>query len=139
MPIFKRCSRCGKRIPSGSKCSCKSKRYKEEDKYKTNSKEKNFYSSDEWQRLRDKAREFFFGIDIYSYYNEGIIEYGQTVHHVIPIKIEWSKRNEFDNLIYLTESNHRQLHYRMEHGEYDIVLDEVYTVIERFKKDFKSF
>ncbi|ACO86620.1 HNH endonuclease [Clostridium botulinum] len=116
-------------------CSCKDKRYKEEDKYKKDTKEKQFYSSEEWSIMRDKAKDKYKGIDIYSYYVLGIIEYGQTVHHIEPIKKNWNKRLDINNLIYLTESNHKKLHYRMDHGEEQEVIKELYELIKKFEKE----
>ncbi|GEP65780.1 hypothetical protein CBE01nite_35480 [Clostridium beijerinckii] len=134
--ICKRCSRCGKRIQTGSKCNCSQKRYKEYDKDKINSKEKKFYSSDQWNKIKDKAKELYEYIDIYSYYVSNKLEYGQTVHHIVPIKREWEKRFALDNLIYLTESNHRVIHNRMENGEYNEVINELNELVARFKKEF---
>lgn len=137
--IYKRCSRCGKRIQTGTKCDCSQKRYKEYDKDKINSKEKKFYSSDQWNKVKDKAKELYKSIDIYSYYVANKIEDGQTVHHIIPIKAEWEKRFDLDNLIYLTESNHRTIHNRMDNGEYYDVINELKELISKFKKEFNLF
>ncbi|NEZ84001.1 HNH endonuclease [Clostridium botulinum] len=85
--------------------------------------------------MRDKAKDKYKGIDIYSYYVLGIIEYGQTVHHIEPIKKNWNKRLDINNLIYLTESNHKKLHYRMDHGEEQEVIKELYELIKKFEKE----
>lgn len=53
-------------------------------------------------------------MDIYSYYILQRIEYGHTVHHIVPIKEDWSKRLDVNNLIYLTESNHQAIHQLLE-------------------------
>ncbi len=115
--IYKRCTQCGKRIDIGMICTCKSKRYKEEDKYKYNTRERKFYSSIVWQNQRDKAIRRFSGLDIYSYYVYNRLEAGQTVHHIVPLKEDWNKRLELNNLIYLTEENHQQIHKQMREGE----------------------
>jgi len=113
MPIVKRCSRCNKRIPSGSKCDCKQKRYKEYDKDKKTSKESQFYKTAEWLAAREKAIYNCGGMDLYSLYVLKRIEYGQTVHHIEPLEERWELRVDGGNLIYLTESNHRVLHNAM--------------------------
>ena len=113
MPIFKRCSRCGKRIREGEKCTCIDKRYKEEDKYTANDKEKLFYRTALWQRKRDYISKKYGGIDIYSYIKYGRLEQGQTVHHIVPLKDNWALRLENSNLIYLTNQNHQQIHADM--------------------------
>lgn len=135
MPIYKRCSRCGKRIPSGTSCNCKSKRYKEYDKDRVNDREKKLYSSQEWQDTRAKAMDKYNGIDLYSYYVLSTLEYAQTVHHIEPVKDNWDKRFDIDNLICLTESNHRQLHYKMDHGEREEVIKLLKNLIERYEAE----
>ena len=138
MPIYKRCSRCHRRIPEGTKCDCSKRRYKEYDKDKIDSKEKKFYSSGEWEKIKDKAKDRFNGMDIYSLYVLNKVEYGQTVHHIEPIKENWNRRLDLENLIYLTESNHRLLHNRMDHGEHDEVINELHELVNKFKKEFNT-
>lgn len=114
--IYRRCGICGKRIAVGTKCECSKKRYKEEDKDKKQSKEKKFYSSAAWQKVRSKAISQCNGLDVYSYYVFRRIEPGQTVHHIEPVKTCWDKRYDVDNLIYLTEANHQLIHKMMGEG-----------------------
>lgn len=40
----------------------------------------------------------------------GIIEHGEVVHHIVPLVDDFGKRFDYNNLIYLTESNHRKIH-----------------------------
>jgi hypothetical protein len=136
MPIYKRCCRCNKRLLEGTTCECSKKRYKEYDKDKVNTREKKFYSSGSWDKCKIKAKDRFNGMDIYSLYVSNKVEYGQTVHHIEPIKENWNRRLDIENLIYLTESNHRLLHNRMDNGEHDQVINELNDLIERFKKEF---
>lgn len=139
MPIYKRCSRCRKRLLEGTKCDCQKLRYKEYDKDKSITREKKFYSSGSWEKIKDSVKRRFNGIDIYSYYVLLKTEYGQTVHHIEPIKNNWERRLDVDNLIYLTESNHRLLHNRMENGEYCEVIGELNALVAKYKKDFNIF
>lgn len=106
MPIYKRCSRCGKRIPAGSSCSCIKQRHKEYDKYLRDEKSKRFYHSNEWITARDKAMELDEGIDVYAYMTRGEILAADTVHHIIPLRDDWKKRVSSDNLISLSHSSH---------------------------------
>ena len=82
MPIYKRCSRCGKRIPSGSKCSCRKERHREYDRYSRDKKSKEFYDSGEWMRARQQALDLDDGIDVYLYMTSGEIKAADTVHHM---------------------------------------------------------
>lgn len=134
--ICKRCSRCGKRIQTGTICECQKNRHKEYKRYRTDDKEQSFYSSKEWKILKDKVKDRFNGIDIYSYYVLGKIEYGQTTHHIETLKDNWDKRLDIENLIYLTESNHQKIHAAMKANKKEI-MDMLYKLIERFIKEFQ--
>lgn len=137
MPIFKRCSRCGKRIPEGTECSCVNKRYKHEDRYRADSKEHKFYISSQWAKKRRVIYEKFCGMDIYSLYKYGRIEKGRTVHHIVPLKDDWTLRYDSNNLILLTEQNHRRLHQLMKQGEKEkrAVIKELQGFLIRFKRE----
>lgn len=101
-------------------------------------KENEFYSSQEWKKLRQQAIDYFFALDIYSYYKYGIIEFGETVHHIIPIRKDFSKRNDIKNLIFLTESNHQRIHKLMKKGEAEKIkiLNELKMMLNRFASEF---
>ena len=135
--IYKRCSRCGKRILEGTKCQCSKERHKEYKKYRTDKKEERFYSSGEWLTIKDKVKDIYNDIDIYSYYVLNTVEVGQTVHHIDPIKDNWDRRLDIDNLIYLTESNHRKIHKAMLKDK-EGTMRMLYTLIMQYKRDFKD-
>ena len=137
MPIYKRCSRCGKRMPAGAICGCQKRRYQEEDKYTMDDKYKLFYKSRSWNRARDTAIDFYGGLDIYSLYILGRMEYGQTVHHIIPLKECWERRTDVSNLIYLTESNHQTIHNIMAQGETQKqeVISLLFSLVERYRQE----
>lgn len=135
MPIFKRCTRCGKRLPSGTQCECIKLRHKEYDRTTRNKTKSAFYKSREWQVVRAEAMELYVGNDMYSYYMLGKVEQADMVHHIVPISDDWESRLDIGNMIPLTYSNHEKLHYRMEHGEHDNVIAELKEVQERWRKD----
>lgn len=143
MPIYKRCSRCGSRVPSGSKCPCiieiEKQRKKARDKaYDTTTRDKKattFYLSGEWEIVRADTIAHYTGIDIYSYYILNKIEYGHTVHHIIPLKDDWSKRIDKTNLIYLTESNHQLLHKAMREGKYQETIQLLQELVRKYEQE----
>lgn len=53
LQIYKRCSRCGKRILSGTNCSCYTDRHKQYKKERTDIKEQKLYNSSEWKKIRN--------------------------------------------------------------------------------------
>ena len=136
MPIYKRCSRCGKRMPSGSKCECIKARHKEYDKFTRDKVSDSFYHSKEWEIARANAISHYNGIDIYSYYVKGIIEYGTTVHHIVPLKDNWDMRIDKLNLIYLTDANHQHMHKEMKIGKYNEVIETLNKLVEKYNREF---
>lgn len=106
MAIYKRCGRCGKRIESGSRCDCRKERHKEYDKYSRDKKSKLFYSGKEWEHARASALEADEGMDVYVFMTTGEMILAEDVHHIIPIKDNWDKRTDLDNLISLSHATH---------------------------------
>ncbi len=134
MPIYKRCSYCGKRIRTGTTCECAKRRHKEYDQAK-DKEIKGFYSSRSWQSIRQRAIEHYNRLDIISYFEDREIVYGETVHHIIPIKEDWTKRYELDNLIYITEQHHQKLHEAMRAGKTEEVQQYLYGLIARWNEE----
>lgn len=106
MPIYKRCSRCGKRIPSGSTCQCSRLRHKEYDRYSRDQKSRRFYNSKEWETGRAAALDADGGIDVYLYMTQGIIVAADMVHHIIPLRDDWNRRTDIDNMMSLSSDTH---------------------------------
>lgn len=138
LPIYKRCPRCNKRLELGKQCECIKKRHTEYRKYRNDYKEQQFYKSKEWLVTKSVVTSNLKGLDIYSYYILGVKEYGEKVHHIEPIKENWNRRLDIDNLIYLTEQNHQKIHALMRKSEKDKVLIQktLYDLLRRFKKEF---
>lgn len=138
--IYKRCDCCGSRLPSGTKCGCSSKRYKEEDKHSKDDIFKQFYQTDEWRKVREEAVAEYDGLDVYSLYMQSEIEYGTTVHHIIPLRDDFSKKIKLSNLIYLTDSNHQTIHKAMKNSKqgYDNMVKLLTDLRLRYKKEYHS-
>jgi 5-methylcytosine-specific restriction endonuclease McrA len=108
--IYKRCSRCGKRIPSGTTCECLKQRHKEYDKYSRDKQSDAFYHSNEWILTRDEVLRIDKGIDVYIFMTTGEIVAADTVHHVIEFKTDKTKALDINNLISLSNSTHAMIH-----------------------------
>lgn len=109
MPIYKRCGRCGKRLPSGTKCDCFKARHKEYDKYSRDKKSTEFYNSKEWELSRERALTLDKGIDVYLYMTTGDVVLADAVHHIEPLKDNWDRRCDIDNLISLSNDTHSKI------------------------------
>ncbi len=109
MSIYKRCSRCGKRIEAGTTCQCLKDRHKEYDKYSRDRRSKQYYNSREWEAVREHVLQLDEGIDVYVYMTQGIVIRADTVHHIVPLKEDWNLRSNEDNLISLNHDTHSMI------------------------------
>ena len=117
MPNLKFCV-CGKIIKKADKyCEkCKSKqlekksaRNKHYDKYYRDRQSKDFYNSTAWRRLVSVVRIRNGGLCALCYRN-GVASKGTMVHHIVPIKDDWSKRLDTANCILLCADCHNRVH-----------------------------
>lgn len=146
MPIYKRCSRCGKRIPSGTTCECikifqrqqKKERDRDYDKNRRNKQRGRFYKTKAWELTRDDSRAKYIGIDIYAYYHEGILVASDMVHHIEPVSEAWEKRLDSDNLIPLTDKNHAYIHKEMKQGREEEIKKELRAYKQRWERKENS-
>lgn len=137
MPIYKRCSRCGKRIPSGSICPCVKRRHREYDRYSRDQRSRSFYNSKEWEMGRAAALDADGGIDVYLYMTDGIIVVADTVHHIIPIRDDWSKKLDVDNMMSLSSDTHSMIEqmYKKNKGEMIRKLQEILKEYRGLRED----
>lgn len=101
-------------------------------------KYKQFYKSNEWIRVRELVIVKCMCIDVLEYYRTGRVVEGQTVHHIVEIDEDWSKRLDIDNLVYLTESNHRHIHtlYNKDDKTKRDTQRMLIGLLERFREEF---
>lgn len=133
MPIYKRCSRCGARIPTGSICRCNSIRHKEYDRFSRDAKSKAFYNSKEWREAQRFVLETDGGIDVYAYMTTGQIIAADTVHHIIPLRDDWSKRIEISNLISLSGATHGRIE-KAYHTDKSRMIRELKEMVETYRR-----
>lgn len=121
--MLKKICMCGKVIPYSIKrcpeCEAKAEkerkeniRYYKETTYDRDKKYNKFYKSKEWIKGRQLAivRDHALCRDCLD---KDVITPYNTVHHIVPIKKDWSKRLDIDNLICLCESCHQKRHKSM--------------------------
>jgi len=79
---------------------------------RTDDKEQAFYKTQGWKVVRKKAlaRDEYLCQDCKKL---GQIVPAVTVHHIIPIKEEWSLRLVIENMVCLCESCHQQRHRKL--------------------------
>lgn len=119
-------------------------RYKEYSKRRREDKEQkkyqDFYNSSDWKRIRDAVISICNGIDIIEYYRSGKVVQGERVHHIIELDEEWNCRLDINNLIYLTEQNHRKVHSEYDKGEKEKkqMQQVLFALLEKWNKEFED-
>ena len=120
MGLMKYCNRtgCNRLVPQGVKyCAAHTvgktaenrQRHKEYDAHCRNQTAKDFYNSTEWKAARAQALARDTNIDIYLYIMEGRIVPADTVHHIVELMEDYSKRCDMDNLISISEATHSMI------------------------------
>jgi len=81
-------------------------RHKEYDAHCRNQTAKAFYNSAEWKAARARALARDTNIDIYLYIKQGVVIPADTVHHIIELMEDYSKRCDINNLISISDATH---------------------------------
>lgn len=136
IPIYKRCSRCGKRLQSGKTCDCVKQRYKEYDRYSRDQKAKNFYSSSEWANTRAAVLDLDGGIDVYVFATTGKILLADTVHHIIPLKDDWAKRLDTENLMSLNHDTHSMIEQEYKKNKTEMI-EKLQEILAKFRSEMR--
>lgn len=154
MAILKQCSwhGCTKILNGDVKyCDYHANKYDKEQKerYKEYSnrrrrdaeqkKYQDFYSSKEWERVRQAVIADCYGIDILEFYRTGRIVNGERVHHIICLNDDFNCRLDVGNLIYLSEQNHRRVHAEYDKSDKDKEKMQkiLFELLNKFDKEFK--
>lgn len=134
MAIYKRCGRCGKRLPSGTKCDCLKERHKEYDKYSRDKKADGFYHSKEWKITRDTVLTLDCYVDVYAYMEEHRVVAADMVHHIEPLRDNWDKRFDIGNLISLSSDTHSKIEqmYKNDKGG---MIEKLNQMVNDFRKE----
>lgn len=120
MALMKYCNKagCNRLVPQGVRyCAAHTvdrtaenkERHKEYDSHCRNQTAKAFYNSSEWRAARARALARDTGIDIYLYITESRVVAADTVHHIIELSEDYSKRCDLDNLISISEATHSMI------------------------------
>lgn len=109
MALLKYCNRngCNKLVPQGvryckvhtvNKTAENRERHKEYDAHCRNQTAKAFYNSSEWKATRARVLARDTGIDIYLYITEGRVAPADTVHHIVELMEDYSKRCDLQKI-----------------------------------------
>lgn len=106
------CSRCGKIVPVGQRCTCQPAYRRDYNRFRRDKSIQQFRASDEWKRVRQQVIERDEGLDQYVLHETGELKAGFSVHHIVPLSEDWSRRTDTRNLITLSDDTHSSIEYK---------------------------
>lgn len=123
-------------MSSGTTCSCIKSRHKEYDRSSRDQKAKAFYTGSEWNHMREKVLQMDERLDVYLYMTRGEIVLADTVHHIIPLRDDWSKRLETGNLMSLSHDTHSMIEqlYKSDKAGTEELLKEMLRLYRKRKR-----
>ncbi len=131
------CPVCGKVIPiSQSRCPEHPSRHKDYDdnvRYTRDKKYHSFYLTSAWEAVKASAINKANGICIYTFFFEKKLAACEEVHHIVPLKDDWGRRLDVDNLIPLTHRVHMQIEKEYREGEKAKVQSLLFDLKRRFE------
>lgn len=129
--IYRQCGRCGRRIPSGTKCECHEL---EKRGYGKPQGIKKAYHAQRWRNLRRYVITKYNGIDLYSLYKHDMVVPADTVHHIEPAGDRPDLFHSDKNLIPVSRRSHEEIHARYKRERQADVIEE----LRRYKKQFEE-
>lgn len=127
------CSRCGRILPVGEKCSCQPAYRRDYNRFRRDQKIKEFRASAEWRLVRAAVIERDSGTDQYVLHTTGELRPGFSVHHILPLSTPegWARRTDMNNLITLSDDTHSSIEYRYKTKYKDILQQELFEIVQR--------
>ena len=132
--IYKRCGRCGRRIPSGTACACY-QRQQDKRIYKKAEGIKKEYHTQRWKELRAVALSRFDGLDVYLLYKYRRAAPADTAHHIEPASIRPELFYDLSNLLPVSRAGHVEIHERYKKEGLKAVQEELWRYQRAYLAD----
>lgn len=131
--INKICSRCGRILPVGERCSCQPAYRRDYNRFRRDKKIAAFRASAEWRRVRQQVIERDNGTDQYVLHTTGELRPGFSVHHILPLSTPdgWEARLSMDNLITLSDDTHSSIEYKYKTKHKESIQQELFAIVEQ--------
>lgn len=113
MALKKICGKCKKEVIDFDETQCRkcqSANNKTYDLTKRDKRSKDFYNSKPWRALRHKLFNLYGNIDLWHFAKTGEYKEANTLHHIIELTEDWSKRLDPNNLIPVSNESHSEIH-----------------------------
>lgn len=109
----KLCNGCRKALISVTEsrcvdCALKYSRFSR-DRVKSVSENDSFYKTSKWCKLSKFVRSKYGGLDLYELIVNKRFVKAKVVHHIVPVKDDYAKRFDLDNLIPVSARTHRMI------------------------------
>lgn len=144
--LFKLCPYCGIKVQQDQEdCinKCKEKRNKlrnkEYDLYNRDKESAKIYRDKRWAKLTQQCKSKFDGIDIYQLYKYNKLIYGELSHHIKEVKEDKKRIYDINNLIYLSNKSHAEIHTAYKKSKEDKLAMQAYLfkIVQRYKEEYK--
>jgi len=96
-----------------------------------------FYRSKEWLSVRKMALVRDHYLD-QEEFREGRLVKGNVVHHLIPLREDWDKRLDLDNLETISAANHNREHKEKGHNNPSAYLATERNIQAKLRRNRKS-
>lgn len=106
------------------------------DRYLRDKQLEAFYKSIAWIKTREFVLNKYNHIDLYDYYINNKVTKANTVHHIIELKEDWSRRFDIGNLFPLSSANHNVIDglYQKDKRSAQKLL---FQLLERWQKEMR--
>lgn len=131
------CSRCGKILPVGQRCSCTPAYRKDYNRFRRDKRIAAFRASAEWRDVRQAVIKRDNGLDQYLLNTTGEVKAGFSVHHILPLATPegWDRRADPANLITLSDDTHSVLEYRYKTNKRERTINELQNIVKKLTDD----
>lgn len=126
--LMKVCQRCGRLLRQGQRCSCSTARHKLYNETRRDPERNQFYHSRAWRKLTAAVKARANGLDEYAL-AQGVLEVGNTAHHIFTIEERPDLMLALDNLIFVSARTHAEIH-----REYEKNSDSKYNMQQKLLK-----
>lgn len=117
MPVYRKCTVCGKKVLEGTLCICEQKKklysyrdYKRRRMQNKSERERQkFYSNKNWLKLSNTIKNHYFGLCVMCLH-KGLIKGSKYTHHIETLKDKYDLKYDKDNLIAVCDCCHKKIH-----------------------------
>ena len=139
--IYKLCTCCGRKIPEGNICPCQKKRKaagdRQYDRNQRDLKAKEFYRSSRWLAVRQRVLNMD-RVDVYMYMTQGKVIPADTVHHITPLRDDWSRGLDVSNLMSLHHNTHSMIEREYASRGARSMANTLYILLAEFRERVKA-